>query len=226
MIEFNYTGKDHLDALEYARQYNLSILNWIKGGISTTEAVLDFGAGKGIFCNELSEYNVFAVEPDRSMHEHIKCPVVTSLDEYDRNFNVIYSINVLEHIKDHGGIIRKFRDALYPGGKVKIFVPAFPLLYSSMDRLVGHYRRYSRGELTSLLINEGFDIVDIRYFDFAGFFVSLPYKLVNRSGAINPAQVRFYDRYLFPASRFMDVITGGRLLGKNIMIEARKSSGQ
>jgi SAM-dependent methyltransferase len=220
MEGFNYTGKCNLDALEYSKHYNRRILDWIRSGLTSAESVLDFGAGKGIYCNELKGYNVYAVEPDVSMHEYIKCPVEARLEDYHKKFDLIYCINVLEHIEDDREILRKFHGALSSGGRLRIFVPAFGVLYSNMDRLVGHYRRYNRNDLLALLADEGYKIEYIRHFDFAGFFVSYLYKLLAGSGEINPRQVIFYDRFIFPLSRILDIVTGGRLVGKNIMLEA------
>ena len=55
-------------------------------------------------------------------------------------------------------------------------MPAFRILYISMDRKVGHYRRYRISGLTKLLRSAGFRIERSVYTDFIGFFVALLFK--------------------------------------------------
>jgi hypothetical protein len=46
----------------------------------------------------------------------------------------IYSVNVLEHIHDDNATIAALRARLKISGRLLIYVLAFPLLYTSMDR--------------------------------------------------------------------------------------------
>ena len=62
---------------------------------------------------------------------------------------MIYAINVIEHIADDVAALAQLRELLRPGGKLVIFVPAFPMLYSEMDRRIGHFRRYRLTALAS-----------------------------------------------------------------------------
>ena len=54
-----------------------------------------------------------------------------------------------------------------------VYVPAFNVLYTSMDALVGHHRRYRSSELVTLLERAGFVISKKAYTDVLGFFVTL-----------------------------------------------------
>ena len=47
---------------------------------------------------------------------------------------------------------------LRPAGRCSIYVPAFPVLYTSMDAKVGHVRRYTRSSLTAAVSAAGFTI--------------------------------------------------------------------
>ena len=64
---------------------------------------------------------------------------------------------------------------------------------------------------------------DLAYTDFAGFFVTLLYKLIgSRQGDIFPKSLKFYDKFIFPLSLFLDKITQGKILGKNVWIMVKK----
>jgi SAM-dependent methyltransferase len=138
-------------------------------------------------------------------------------------FDLIYSINVLEHIQDDLAVLRLLYKCLKDGGRLKVLVPAFKLLYGRMDEHVGHVRRYSRGALNALLKDAGFESAELCYFDSIGFFASLLYKLTGGRGDIDPADVSKYDRYVFPLSARLDEAFFKRALGKNLMAGAVKS---
>ena len=65
--------------------------------------------------------------------------------------DLIYTSNVLEHIDDDLAALKQLRATLSPGGRIAIYVPAMQVLYSDMDRSLGHYRRYGRQELLAKL---------------------------------------------------------------------------
>ena len=56
-------------------------------------------------------------------------------------------MNVLEHIHNDTATIAALRARLKIGGRLLIYVPAFPLLYTSVDRKVRHVRRNCHGQL-------------------------------------------------------------------------------
>src|ERR1700675_999281 len=49
-------------------------------------------------------------------------------------------LNVLEHIEDDLQALRNMRERVKPGGTLVILVPAYPRLYNTMDKAVGHFR--------------------------------------------------------------------------------------
>jgi hypothetical protein len=105
---------------------------------------------------------------------------------------------------------------LKPGGRMLIYVPAFNLLFSSMDKKVGHYRRYKCGDLVNLINKAGGNLIKIRYVDSLGFFMSLLYKYKNDgTGDLNRTALRIYDNFIFPLSRILDLFISG-VLGKNV----------
>ena len=127
---------------------------------------------------------------------------------------------MLEHIEDDSGALSVLHDRLKPGGRIIIYVPAFGVLFSSMDRLVGHHRRYRRRELSEKLRATGFAIESAYYVDSLGFFSALAYRLIGKeTGVISPGAVKIYDRFLFPLSRLLDRLVLGSF-GKNLVVVA------
>jgi hypothetical protein len=108
-------------------------------------------------------------------------------------------------------------DLLKPHGRLLIYVPAFPILFSSMDHKVGHMRRYRQNGLAQLLRQAGLTVDYIGYRDSLGFLATLMFKLVgNDSGRINRRALIAHDRFAFPVSRLLDRCTG-QWFGKNLV---------
>jgi hypothetical protein len=136
-----------------------------------------------------------------------------------------YTLNVLEHIPDDVAALRDLRRCLKPGARLFVYVPAFRVLFSSMDVRVGHLRRYRRRDLCLRLRSAGFAVERARYADCLGFFAALLYRLCgNREGQLNRDALRMYDRLAFPLSRGLDQVVG-HVLGKNIWVSAYRPAG-
>jgi SAM-dependent methyltransferase len=210
--------------MKYATNYNKSIYNWIIDNVTRNMSILDFGAGIGEYCNRLHEYgyNVQALEIDKNMHCYIKCRCYASLDELQNKFDLIYLVNVLEHIQNEKDILGQLYSILNKGGLLKIFVPAKQILYSSMDEKVGHYRRYEKKTLISVVKSCGYKIITCEYFDAIGFFISLAYKIFNKTGDITKSQILMYDKLIFPCSMLLDLCLCRSIVGKNLRLVARK----
>jgi glycosyltransferase involved in cell wall biosynthesis/protein-L-isoaspartate O-methyltransferase len=85
-------------------------------------------------------------------------------------FDTVVCLNVLEHIEDDGRALQHLYDVLVPGGKLLLFVPADQALYGTIDKQVGHFRRYSREELRRVIESAGFGPEKITYLNRVGRF--------------------------------------------------------
>ncbi len=220
----NYTGTDNLEIMAAAINYNNFLVSLILDQLDPGVIVLDIGAGIGTFANRIYKegYDVICFEPDSKQSEFIKTkqiPVVTSVEAIETSsIDFIYSLNVLEHIDDDIDALSRWYNLLKPGGRMLIYVPAFQFLYSSMDKKVGHFRRYKKKDLLNKAKKAGFSIVSAEYADSIGFFASIAYKYLNNgSGDISSASLIFYDRFLFPISRFLDKVFHP-VIGKNVFV--------
>ncbi len=223
-----YSGVDNLEVMQEAVNYNRYLLDTVRGQARRGMRVLDFGAGTGTFALPMAEsgFEVCAIEPDEILRDRLQARgLATTADVAtlpDDRFNYAYTLNVLEHIEADTDALRHLFTKLEPGGPLLVYVPAFPLLYTSMDTKVGHVRRYTRGVLVKRVRSAGFEIDRVRYVDCLGFTATLLFKLLgNSSGDVNRPLLRLYDRWFFPASRLLDTITG-RWFGKNLLLIAHK----
>ncbi len=87
-----------------------------------------------------------------------------------QHFDTIICLNVLEHVDDDISALQAMRRMLAPagGGRLILLVPALPALYGTLDKALGHHRRYKRAGLASLLDATGFKVAHIEYFNLAG----------------------------------------------------------
>ena len=229
MVQDAYPGIDHLDVLEEAVHYNRFLVERIVETSGGSTSALDYGAGTGTLAVQVRDrgLDVVCVELDPGLQERLRHKGflvhrdLTTVD--DGSYAFVYSINVLEHIADDEGALAGLYSKLGPGGRVLLYVPAFPLLYSSMDEKVGHHRRYRMNVLEELAERAGFEIERAEYADSLGFFLTLLYKAIgSRQGDISRRPVRIYDRFLFPLSRILDRVGVSRLLGKNLVMTLRR----
>lgn len=223
-----YTGVDNLEVMQEAVNYNRYLLDTVRKYAPARARVLDFGAGGGQFAAPLAAQglNITALEPDQLLQQRLRSKglaIVGSMQELpDASFEYIYTLNVLEHIDDDAGALRSLHSKLTTGGKLLIYVPAFPVLYTSMDAKVGHVRRYTRGSLLSRVTAAGLRIERVAYADSIGFFATLLFKFLgNKSGDVSLGALKAYDRAVFPLSRTLDILAQ-RWLGKNLLLLASK----
>lgn len=228
-MSFTYTGSDVLELMVEARNYNKFLSSLVKKYACGAERALDFGAGIGTFAVQLRDQGikVSCVELDETQRDgltRIGFDTFADLDNLpDEEFQYIYALNVLEHIENDQAVIGELARKLSGDGKLLVYVPAFNLLYSSFDRLVGHQRRYSAWELRNLFDSAGIKVEFVRYVDSIGFFAALAYRMLDDgNGRINRKALIVFDRVLFPVSILLDRLGFSRLLGKNILVVGSK----
>ncbi len=225
----SYTGKDNLEVMALAENYNAHLTGLLLQHVKNCTDILDFGAGTGTFARALRRhgYAVTCIETDPDLCSSLKelgFHVESAVTELgDRDFDLIYSLNVLEHIDDDRAAVDALRDRLRTGGRLFIYVPAFTMLFTSMDEKVGHRRRYTRQTLTALLTDCGLQVETVGYCDSIGFLATLAYKLIgSKTGEIDRSSLLFFDKYLFPIGQVLDRFVSSHF-GKNVFGVATKA---
>ncbi|HEV8659289.1 MAG TPA: glycosyltransferase [Thermoanaerobaculia bacterium] len=126
-----------------------------------------------------------------------------ALDLSRYSFDTATLINVLEHSSDDDAALRRVNQLLVPGGRIIIFVPAGKKLYGSLDRGIGHQRRYERDELVDKMTRAGFEVEHSSYQNqFAKLAWIINSKLLGRT-ALPSGQSRIFD-YLVPLLRAVE----------------------
>ena len=226
-----YSGLKELLILESLKNYNNTIVYDAIKFTSNALEIVDFGAGIGtlslIFRNKYKKEPT-CIEIDHVNKEYLEkrnFKFFENIDNLPKSPDLIFSSNVLEHIEDDLKIMKSFNKVLNQNGRLFLFVPAKMILWTKLDETVGHYRRYEISKLKSLAIKTGFKIERIHYADFCGFFITLLWKLFdnNNKSPLSKFSLTFYDNFIFPFSRILDKLGCKYLIGKNIVLVAKKN---
>jgi len=116
-----------------------------------------------------------------------------------------FCINVAEHIEDDELVFENFHKVLKPGGHAVILVPHNPKLYSAVDKTLGHFRRYTREELSGKLEKAGFEIVSCKGFNRVG---GLGWRIsgkILRKKTLSAGQMRVFE-WVMPLVKILEVI--------------------
>jgi len=149
----------------------------------------------------------------------------------NEHFDVVYSVHVLEHIENDKEFLVTSLKLVKNGGYLITAVPALNFLFSTLDKEIGHYRRYDKRMFKQLIEGLDVEIVNIHYNDFLGvigsFFVSKIGKK-NYQGSEESKKsfvqlVAFYSKYVVPFSLFIEKIIKPPI-GLNLTVVLRKKS--
>lgn len=229
MTEFHYVGSE-LDLFAHARNWKSYWQSQILPFLG--QEVLEVGAGLGTNTQLLRDSNQrhwTCLEPDRHLaaklqlslnamptSPEIKVVVGTLTDlEAKPQYSSILCIDVLEHIENDSNELAQAGLRLKQGGFLVVLSPAHSWLFSSFDRNIGHFRRYTKASLR-VVEPEGLQLRRLRYLDSCGLMASLGNRLLLRQGMPTQSQIRFWDTLLVPLSRLLDPLLG-YTAGKSVL---------
>lgn len=221
-----------LRALALTHNYNRWIYEMFEPYIGNS--LLEVGCGIGNmtkhFIGSCKNYTGIDISESFLSHMHIDFPdqdlsCIDIVDEKilslkSKRIDTITCINVLEHIENDKKALENMYNLLEPNGRLLLFLPAVSWLYGSMDKNVGHYRRYDKKSLVSLLESTGFKIDKVSYNNFLGmvgwFFNG---KIIKRSN-FPIIQPLIFDKILFLTTRIENMIKVP--IGMTLVTVARK----
>jgi SAM-dependent methyltransferase len=73
--------------------------------------------------------------------------------------DTVVCLNVLEYVDDPSRTVGAIAETLQPDGALLVLVPQGPNLFGSIDRTLGHKRRFRRAELQGILEASGFEVI-------------------------------------------------------------------
>ena len=99
------------------------------------------------------------------------------------SFDLVLATDIIEHVDDDLKAVVEIRRVLVSGGKAIITVPAFQSLWGLQDEVSQHKRRYLKNPLKKLLLEAGFQVKFISYFNYLLFVpIWLARQLIKLSG--------------------------------------------
>ena len=142
----------------------------------------------------------------------------------DARIDTVLCVNVLEHVDDDRAAVENLLRLLVPGGNLLLFVPAFRRLYTDLDRLAGHRRRYTKAEVAALIPPPLGQIRRLEYFNplgAIGWWLNglVPHRSLESKEVTG--QVRFFDTYLVPISKLLNPLTRSAF-GQSVVCAVRK----
>jgi SAM-dependent methyltransferase len=119
------------------------------------------------------------------------CGSATALPFTDGAFDVVSAFDVVEHCDDESLALSELARVLAPAGRLLVSVPAYQWAWSHHDVRAGHYRRYTRSRLVSLVERAGL-VVERSTYAFAtvfAFFVAerAARRLAQKTGRTPPS---------------------------------------
>ena len=219
-------------ALQEAYHYPRSIVREFQPFLQGN--VLEVGAGIGqmtrLFAESHGAERITAVEPDSGFAKKFReaCPHLRLLEgtisevPLVESYDVIVSVNVIEHIEDHDDEMKRYYNVLHPRrGSLCILAPARSELFSPIDKDFGHFRRYTKASMRKCLQDAGFEIERLYYFNFTGYFAWLLNFKIMGSRSFNPSAVRLYDQLIYRMTNFLETKVSRPLVGQSIIAIAK-----
>jgi glycosyltransferase involved in cell wall biosynthesis len=233
----------------YAAPYGRGVLNNLTGTprymtwLARTlrphlgDAVLEVGAGIGNLSGRLMSRRLVYVAAEKDpLHLHalrnrfLRTPNVMvrridlespgDLAGLENSFDTVLCLNVLEYLDSPGDAIDALGAVLKPRGVLILLVPQSPGLFGSLDRGLGHKRRFSLGEMRALLGPRGFAVERVYDFNRAGTPPWFAYSRLFGSRNISKLVLKAFDKTVWIWRR-VDRLMPWR--GLSLIVVARKS---
>lgn len=170
-------GERTLKIMETASWYNNWLFSMIKPYLKGE--ILEIGAGIGSFTHFLSKSGeVTAIDLNPEYIERLQKLIGKKVGFGDiergkyffknKKFDSVICLNVLEHIREGREALSNMNKLLKPRGRLILLVPAHQEAFGSLDKDLGHFRRYSKKQLLEELVNSGFKVYRLRYLNWLG----------------------------------------------------------
>ncbi len=203
-----------LEQLSGATRYNRWMFDRLRRWVG--QRVLEIGSGIGNLSAYLVDRERLVLTDTRqeyldrlrarfARHANVEIERLYLPDDHGvlagQHFDTIICLNVLEHVQDDIGSLVAMRGLLARDGRLVLLVPALPALYGTLDRSLGHHRRYERAALAELLRASGYTVAHVEYFNLAGVPGWWFAGRVLRRAMIPTGSLKLYDA-LVPLFRF------------------------
>lgn len=183
--------------------------------------VLDIGCGSGLMLNSLGKVGqTFGMDMSDDainfcreiFNGQVKHGFLPDKIPYAENFfDLVVALDVIEHVERDVDALIAMHSRLVSGGKAVITVPAYMFLWSKFDELNEHKRRYTKKELEFKLMQAGFSIDKISYYNTllfpVVFVIRMLNKILGRDGSsdidVPPRALNFVLKKIFGIERHL-----------------------
>jgi SAM-dependent methyltransferase len=159
-------------------------------GLTRQATILEVGCGTGANLEMLRQKGLLhAMEYDaqaRAIANSLSLCKVSAgglpepIPHADKSMDLVCLLDVLEHIEDDLGGLRRIARLLKPGGCVLVTVPAYRWLWSAHDTAHHHHRRYTAHLLAQTAELAGLKVHRIGYFNSLLFPLVAAVRLVGK----------------------------------------------
>jgi SAM-dependent methyltransferase len=176
-----------------------------QGGVVPSAPVLDVGCGWGVNLTalEAAGYATTGLDISPQILAMIDQPgrhlIEADLNQPPPADRELYSglllLDVIEHLDDDCGTIRRLAPLAQPGALLVVSVPALPELFSEYDAIQGHRRRYLPATLRAAFDDTGFVVEKI--FWWGAWMVPILRRMRRKNAGANSASApKTYADYL------------------------------
>ncbi len=202
-------GRAFLNNLTGTPQY----LNWMARILRPFlgDTVLELGSGIGNIAGHLMGRRLRYVAAEKDplylhalRNRFLRTPNVEVLQldpqdphDYQRAggpFDTVLCVNVLEYAADPAVVIQAAASVLKPGGSMIVLAPQSQRLYGTLDKALGHRRRFSRPQLKALLEQNGLQIRETRQLNKIATLGWWFWGKVLRRKHINKVMLKIFDK--------------------------------
>lgn len=172
------------------REILTSVLERVQADGVPEGKLYDLGCGVGANLSVLERFgptvgidtSAEAVEYCRMRgHPNVECCDLDRLEGLpDGSGSIALLADVIEHLDDEDPCLRAAHRLLKPGGVLVVTVPAFMFLWSGLDEIAHHRRRYTESQLRQVLLRH-FEIDWSSYFNTFLFPSVLAGRLLERT---------------------------------------------
>ena len=200
------------------------------------DTVFEIGAGIGNITGRLMGRRLQYVSAEKDplylhalRNRFLRTPnvVVTRLDPVDpshyepwhTSFETALCLNVLEYSDNPDSVVESLAGVLKPQGTLVTLVPQSPSLYGSVDRTLGHKRRFTEPEIVATLEKAGFSVDRVYQLNKIGKPAWWLYSAVLHRQHISKVTLKLFDKTVWFWRRAESILPWR---GLSLIVIARK----
>jgi len=207
---YNDSGGEVLFSLSKAPRFNRWMADAVRPFLGNS--ILEIGAGIGNLTSLFLPRDKYIASDIDPVYIHtlssrfsgndsltVKKLDLSKSSEFESLAGIVDSLvclNVLEHIEDDASALKSIFNVLKPGGKAIILVPQGQGLFSELDKVVGHFRRYDKEDLRQKMLAAGFSIDTMFDFNRPGYLGWLKGK-IRGSSTLGKVEMKIFDHMVW-----------------------------